>query len=99
MLDIQFIRDNSQKVKDAATAKNVAVDVDRLLELDEKRKVLLQEVEKLRQARNETAAQMQNGQPAPELVAEGKRIKEAITKLEAELAKPASDSKLFALRT
>ncbi|HMS30872.1 MAG TPA: serine--tRNA ligase [Candidatus Saccharibacteria bacterium] len=85
MLDIQFIRDNSQKVKDAATAKNVAVDVDRLLELDEKRKVLLQEVEKLRQARNETAAQMQNGQPAPELVAEGKRIKEAITKLEAEL--------------
>lgn len=85
MLDIQFIRDNSQKVKEAAAAKNVSVDIDKLLELDFKRRELLQEVEKLRKARNETAAQMKNGQPSPELIAEGKRIKEQLSELEAQL--------------
>ncbi len=85
MLDIQFIRENAQKVKSAAAAKNVVVDVDKLLELDFKRRELLQEVEKLRKARNETAAQMKNGQPSPELIAEGKRIKEVLSELEAQL--------------
>lgn len=85
MLDIQFIRENIQKVKDTAAAKNVAVDIDALLELDRKRRELLQEVEKLRKARNETAAQMKNGQPSPELIAEGKRIKEALNEFEAQL--------------
>lgn len=84
MLDIQFIRENTQKVKDAANAKNVSVDIDKLLELDHRRRELLQEVEKLRKARNETAAQMKNGQPSPELIAEGKRVKELLSELEAE---------------
>ena len=85
MLDIQFIRENTQKVKDAAATKNVVVDIDQLLELDFKRRELLKEVEKLRKARNETAAQMKNGQPSPELVAEGRRIKETLGELESEL--------------
>lgn len=85
MLDIQFIRENHQKVKDAAAAKNVSVDIDKLLTLDHKRRELMQEVEKLRKARNETAAQMKNGVPAPELIAEGKRIKESLSELEAQL--------------
>lgn len=85
MLDIQFIRDNPEKVKQAAGHKGISVDVDKLLELDHTRRGLLQEVEKLRKARNETAAQMKNGQPSPELVAEGKRIKETLNTLEVEL--------------
>lgn len=85
MLDIQFIRENPQKVKDAAAAKNITVDIDTLLELDHKRRELLQEIEKLRKARNETAAQMKNGRPSPELIAEGKRIKELLSELEAQL--------------
>ena len=85
MLDIQFIRENPEKVKEAAKNKNIAVDVDKLLTLDHKRRELVQEVETLRKARNETAAQMKNGQPSPELIAEGKRIKESLAGLEAEL--------------
>ena len=85
MLDIQFIRENPQKVKQAAEQKNIVVDIDKLLTLDERRRELLQQVEKLRQDRNETAAQMKNGQPSPELIAEGKRIKEALSELEAQL--------------
>jgi len=85
MLDIQFIRDNHQKVKDAAASKNVVVDINKLLQLDEKRRELLQQVEKLRKERNETAAQMKNGQPSSELIADGKRIKESLNELEAQL--------------
>jgi len=85
MLDIQYIRENPEKVKEAAKNKQIDVDIDKLLELDHKRRELLQQVEKLRQDRNETAAQMKNGQPSPELIAEGKRIKEALGELETQL--------------
>jgi seryl-tRNA synthetase len=85
MLDIQFIRENTKRVKEAAVAKNVSVDIDELLELDHKRRELLQQVEKLRKARNETAAQMKNGQPSAELIAEGRRIKESLGQLESAL--------------
>ncbi len=85
MLDIQYIRENPDTVKKAVKDKMMSVDVDKVLELDHKRRELLQEVEKLRQARNETAAQMKNGQPSPELIAEGKRIKETLGELEATL--------------
>lgn len=85
MIDIQFVRDNPEKVKQAALNKNITVDIDKLLELDRKRRELLIEVEKLRKARNETAAQMKNGQPSAELIAEGKRIKETLGTLESEL--------------
>lgn len=85
MLDIQFIRDNPEKVKEAAKNKNIAVDIDKLLTLDHKRRELMQEVEKLRKARNETAAQMKNGQPDSNLISEGKRIKETLNEVEAQL--------------
>jgi seryl-tRNA synthetase len=91
MLDIQYIRENHKKVKQAASNKNVSVDIDELLTLDEKRRALLQQIEKLRKARNETAAQMKNGVPAPELIAEGRRIKQALTELETVLG-PIDDS-------
>ena len=91
MLDIQYIRENHKKVKQAASNKNISVDIDELLTLDQKRRELLQEIEKLRKARNETAAQMKNGIPAPELIAEGRRIKQALTELETVLG-PIDDS-------
>ena len=65
MLDIQYIRENHKKVKQAASNKNVSVDIDELLTLDEKRRALLQQIEKLRKARNETAAQMKKGALRP----------------------------------
>lgn len=95
MLDIQFIRDNHQKVKDAAKAKNISVDIDNLLTLDLKRRELLQGIEKLRKARNETAAQMKNGQPSPDLIAEGKRIKQSLAEIEAELEPTESEFKVL----
>lgn len=52
MLDIKFIRDNADKVRRAATEKNVDLNIDRLLDLDSQRRTLLAEVESLQFAKN-----------------------------------------------
>lgn len=86
MLDIKFIRENLGVVKEAAKNKNVKVDVDRLLELDGEVVVLRQELDELRQKRNENAESMKGGKPAEVQIEEGKRIKEEIAALEAKLS-------------
>lgn len=87
MLDINFIRNNPQKVADSARAKGYEIDINQILQLNDERKNLLQKVEQLRQQRNEIAGQMKNGKPAPELIEAGKQIKDQLSGLEAELSK------------
>lgn len=48
MLDIKFIRENKDLIKDAAKKKKIKIDIDRLVALDEKRRTLIQEVDSLR---------------------------------------------------
>jgi seryl-tRNA synthetase len=55
MLDIRFIRDNPEEVRVKSAQKGFEVDVDKLLNLDNERSDLLQQVEELRRSRNETA--------------------------------------------
>lgn len=52
MLDIKFIRDNTDIVKAALAKRHYAFDLERLLELDELRRVQMQEVERLRAEQN-----------------------------------------------
>jgi seryl-tRNA synthetase len=52
MLDIRFIRENTDLVKEGARKKRVEVDIDRLLQVDEERKALLQEIEGKRAEQN-----------------------------------------------
>ena len=47
MLDIHFIREHAELVKDGAAKKRIACDVDRLLEVDRRRVEILQTLEKL----------------------------------------------------
>jgi len=48
MLDIKFIRENKELVKQAAKKKRIDCDVDKLIEVDEERRVLLGRVEEKR---------------------------------------------------
>jgi seryl-tRNA synthetase len=57
MLDIQFIRDNPELVKQKSAQKTYPVDIDRLLTLDAERKSKLTQVEELRRRRNEQASE------------------------------------------
>ncbi len=82
MLDIQFIRDNPEKVKKGVSAKQLdAKLVDKVLELDEKRRVLLGEIESLRARRNEIAKKK------PFDRAQGKKVKEELREKKPELDK------------
>ena len=52
MLDIKYIRENSDKVKEAARNKLIDVDIDRLLEVDAMLRKLNQEADKIKEERN-----------------------------------------------
>lgn len=76
MLDIRFIRENSDRVADAAAKKGYKnVDIKQLLEADDNRRELQQQVDELRTKRNEIAAKMKGGKPEQSLIDEGKQIK------------------------
>lgn len=53
MLDIKFIREHKDIVKEGARRKRVEIDIDRLLEIDDERKAMMAEVEKRRAEQNE----------------------------------------------
>ncbi len=55
MLDIKFIRDNQDLVKEAARKKHIDFKVEELLVADDKRRALMASVEKLRAEQNETS--------------------------------------------
>lgn len=82
MLDVEYIRNNKVKVQTSAKNKNREVDIDGILSLDEKRRELMVEVQKLREERNKNS----KTKPSPELIEAGKRTKEKIQILDEKLA-------------
>lgn len=93
MLDIKFIRENPELVKQAAANKRFEVDIDKLLELDLRRRELIGEAESARSRRNEVAGLIPKASPdaRPGLVEEGKELKDRIQTLEGELAAVVAD--------
>lgn len=86
MLDIQFIRDNAELVAEKSRQKGYEVNVDELLQLDEKRRGLQGQVDELRGERNKHAESLKGGKPSDEQIQAGKEIKDSLQKLEGELA-------------
>lgn len=86
MLDIRYIRENADRVQESAKNKGYNdVSIARLLDTDEQRRQLQQQVDELRTRRNEIAGQMKGGKPAPELIEQGRALKEELAKLENDL--------------
>lgn len=85
MLDIRFIRENADTTQQNAKNKGYDVDIKKLLELDDDRRTLQQQVDELREKRNANAAKMKGGKPEPELIDEGKRIKVELAERESYL--------------
>lgn len=80
MLDINFVRENPQKVKEGIVSKNFSADlVDKVLKLDETRRKLLGDFEELRHQRNE-ASEEKN-------IERGKRVKKELSVIEPKLKK------------
>jgi seryl-tRNA synthetase len=83
MLDIQFIRENKELVQKAAKNKNIDIDIDELLALDEKRREIQRKGDELRTRKNEIAEALKDdAQRTPEMIEEGKKIKDELAALE-----------------
>ena len=93
MLDVKFIRENLDLVEKSAKEKGYKINVKEVLELDDKRKAVLSEVEALRAKRNEIAGKMKGGKPSPELIEEGKKVKTEVVDLEKTLEKVETELK------
>ena len=52
MLDLKFIRENLEVVKNKLSQRNLEIDLDHVIEIDQRRREIIQEVETLRNARN-----------------------------------------------
>ena len=91
MLDIKFIRENLDLIKINCQNRRVKVDVDQLLDLDEKRRELLKDVDNLRAIRNQGS----KGKPTSEEIIKMREIGEQIKQKEVELSE--IDNKYFTI--
>ncbi len=87
MLDLRFIRENPELVKAGLAKKKDQIDIDRVLELDENRREIIREVEKLKAAKNsasaEIAKQKKAGESADDAIAAMKKLGQDIAGLDA----------------
>ncbi|HWS83216.1 MAG TPA: serine--tRNA ligase [Ktedonobacteraceae bacterium] len=91
MLDLAFIRSHPDIVKEAARLKNNPIDIDALLELDQRVLALQRHVEETRAKQNQLsksiqqAAKEKNVALRDTLIAEGKQLAEQIKEMEPQL--------------
>lgn len=78
MLDINYIRENLEKVKKSVQARKSDVDLEQILKLDDERRTLIIKVEDLRAKRNQ-AAKTRN-------IEAGRQVKEELDSLESKLS-------------
>lgn len=81
MLDIKFIRENTDLIKEAARKKHIKFNIDELISLDEKRLALLKEVEEIRARQNiesEAIAKMMNTQEKFDAIGRMKILKDGL---------------------
>ena len=84
MLDIRYVRENPERVKEFSKQKGYDVDVDRVLTLDEQRRELQQQIEVLRTERNSIADAMKQsgGKPDQTQIDRGRELKVEIAEIE-----------------
>jgi len=83
MIDIKLIRENRQVVQEALDRRGDTAPLDTILQLDEKRRQSLFQMENLRARRNQVSKEIgRTKEKPPQLIAEMKQIGEQITALE-----------------
>jgi len=89
MLDIKFIRENPDLVKQGIQNKNEKDRVDEILSLDEKRRKIIAEVEELKAKKNQVTAKIPQmkkaGEDTTQIFAEMKMVSDKITELDNQL--------------
>ncbi|KKQ24283.1 MAG: Serine-tRNA ligase [Candidatus Roizmanbacteria bacterium GW2011_GWC2_37_13] len=81
MLSLDYIRNNKDKVIEAAKNKGREIDLNKIIALDDQRRKLIQQTQILREERNKAG----KSKPSPQVIERGKKIKEELKKLEDQL--------------
>lgn len=98
MLDINYIRDNAEKVKQGAKNKNRdASAVDKVLELDIARRKLISEIENIRSERNKLNDELKIAR-SPELIEKSSTLKTKLQDLEPKLRDIETDLGVYMLQ-
>jgi seryl-tRNA synthetase len=88
MLDIRFIREHAEEVRTGAEAKGIAVDVQKIVELDDRRRALILEGDTLKAKRNQISAQVgkikREGGDASAVMAEVDSVKKRLQEIDPE---------------
>ena len=88
MLDLKLIRGETDRVKKALARRKEVVDIDAIIEIDDKRRALLVEAEALKAKQNEVTKQIpvmkKEGKDTTEVFAQMKEISEKIKELDGE---------------
>jgi seryl-tRNA synthetase len=85
MLDVKYIRENVDEVRENIKQRKANVDLDAFLKVDEARLRTLQQIEETRQKRNDVAKRVKGGgEDRQALIEEGKALKERLSVLEAD---------------
>lgn len=88
MLDIRFIRENKDLIKEGARKKHLSFDVDALIAVDDKRRTMLQGIEKKRSLQNsfnDKISQAASGEDRVRFVSEMQSLKSELKKEEEDL--------------
>jgi seryl-tRNA synthetase len=91
MLDLKFIRENPEVVKNAIRLKREKDTVDEILKLDERRRELIKKGDALKARRNDVTEEIANlkkqGKDATDLIEEMRKVSDEIKSIDAELKK------------
>ncbi len=98
MLDIKFIRENKEAVKQNCDNRNFHCDIERLLELDDKRRELIVKIDELKSEKNRLNEALQKGGDKNEIIEKGKKIKTELENNEPELDKILKEWKTFLMQ-
>src|SRR3990172_5604153 len=93
MIDINYLRQNPEKVQKSAESKGIDVDIAHILEIDLKYRELLQEVQRLREEKNRGAIKR-----ALELSREKHEVTPDVIKRALEISKSQQEDKSGAIR-
>ncbi len=87
-MDIKFLRENLETVKNGLLKKHAVIDVDEILKIDEKRRELLRKAEILRAEQNKAGENIAKlkGAEKEEVMTQMKEVKEKLKSYEKELA-------------
>ncbi len=91
MLDLRFIREHTEEVRENLRRRQVDVDLERLLALDGQRRSVQSQLQELQRQRNDLARSLKGRKPSDEERVRGRELKAQEPEIEAQISRVAEE--------